>query len=841
VLELQKVDSNVQGFIDGVGQLCNALGSSFLAASCVTDLLNDTELSTLNVHELFQHLADFAENMQSQLRELVVLPMAQYQQAVSKAIRQARVFDEEAEGLDAAQLKYLALPRDSPLETRAYAQQDLDDRAATVALSLFDARCALQDACSEQRTVPQRTVGEMLVSQLAYHQSCTRLLSGAMPQVNALLSDAEQRGTSLAVQQEADAKERAAMPRPEQRTAGAPLAEGWLCKGAFGLLQAEKKAHLARLKPWHKRWFVLCEDGKLFYYKGPEDAVTALKVPLNMNLVQSVSVVNGPLEFELRMGPRTLRLKATDPTERARWMEALNNYLDTHTEARAAAAASNRRRFIAQGLGIRDLDGFASTHSRTSISGFLHRQDMDIMRRWRKWWCTVENGELKSVLFEQLRISDPHPREARVTRGSTREKGTFRGGTIAETHSAASAGSPAASSSGGSGNGATGSLAFLSTSTSTAVVRSTSTGSRDSPEAKARPVTPLPFRVMQTVQLPLATVTVREARQAAVSFCFEVISPQGSLLLQAISQEEMQLWMQTIQNGTAELLGSLTRMSTRALENTTLGVLRAVDGNALCADCGAAHPTWASINLGVIVCLACAGVHRQLGVHISKVRSLELDTKEWSAPLVSLMLALGNERLNTIWQPTLPAEQAIKSDAGNAQREAFIRKKYEAREFVSDEGPAPSDASLFTAALSDDVFIAAECLARGVAVDVTAPAVATAEWSGEAAALHGHRGALHVCAACGSEGVLELLLQNAAPVDAEEPSGKTPLRLAVDAAEAGCVLQLLTRGANISYADHAGQTPMQAALEHGHEDLQQLMLDYKLAQDEKLLEQSMKQ
>jgi hypothetical protein len=46
-------------------------------------------------------------------------------------------------------------------------------------------------------------------------------------------------------------------------------------------------------------------------------------------------------------------------------------------------------------------------------------------------------------------------------------------------------------------------------------------------------------------------------------------------------------------------------------------------GNAACADCGAASPapSWASINLGVVLCLPCAGVHRQLGVHISKVRS----------------------------------------------------------------------------------------------------------------------------------------------------------------------------------------------------------------------------
>ena len=50
--------------------------------------------------------------------------------------------------------------------------------------------------------------------------------------------------------------------------------------------------------------------------------------------------------------------------------------------------------------------------------------------------------------------------------------------------------------------------------------------------------------------------------------------------------------------------------------------------NQICADCNSPDPQWASINLGIIICIACSGVHRSLGVHVSKVRSLGLD--EWS-------------------------------------------------------------------------------------------------------------------------------------------------------------------------------------------------------------------
>lgn len=41
----------------------------------------------------------------------------------------------------------------------------------------------------------------------------------------------------------------------------------------------------------------------------------------------------------------------------------------------------------------------------------------------------------------------------------------------------------------------------------------------------------------------------------------------------------------------------------------------------LCFQCGEPHPKWAELNLGVSICLVCAGFHRGLGVHISLVRS----------------------------------------------------------------------------------------------------------------------------------------------------------------------------------------------------------------------------
>ncbi|KAI5059470.1 hypothetical protein GOP47_0025789 [Adiantum capillus-veneris] len=110
--------------------------------------------------------------------------------------------------------------------------------------------------------------------------------------------------------------------------------------------------------------------------------------------------------------------------------------------------------------------------------------------------------------------------------------------------------------------------------------------------------------------------------------------------------------------------------------------------NRECADCRSKGPRWASVNLGIFVCIQCSGIHRSLGVHISKVRSATLDT--WLPEQVTFMQGMGNAKANAFWEAELPNSFKRPSETDRGGLEAFIRSKYEARRWVarSDKSPA---------------------------------------------------------------------------------------------------------------------------------------------------------
>ncbi|KAJ5774133.1 Arf GTPase activating protein [Penicillium paradoxum] len=124
-------------------------------------------------------------------------------------------------------------------------------------------------------------------------------------------------------------------------------------------------------------------------------------------------------------------------------------------------------------------------------------------------------------------------------------------------------------------------------------------------------------------------------------------------------------------------------------EKTLAELIRTVPGNDRCADCDALTPGWASWNMGIFLCMRCAALHRKLGTHISKVKSLSMDT--WTAEQVDNMKSHGNLLMNKIFNPRgIKPPVPTDIDESDACMERFIRQKYQHRSLEHGKPKPPS-------------------------------------------------------------------------------------------------------------------------------------------------------
>ncbi|KAJ2316189.1 hypothetical protein H4R23_003685, partial [Coemansia sp. Cherry 401B] len=349
---------------------------------------------------------------------------------------------------------------------------------------------------------------------------------------------------------------------------------------------------------------------------------------------------------------------------------------------------------------------------------------------------------------------------------------------------------------------------------------------------------------------------------------FELIAPNRTYVLQAESADELRAWKACLQQAIEASLyahnpaaagpdgmmraasqpvsaptspvpskvGLHTTLSTQPAAGSDpagggcaqaqrLHKLRQPRGNRSCVDCGRADPEWAAINLGALMCIECSGIHRSLGVHVSKVRSVKLDN--WEPELMQIMLRLGNARVNRVYEArgveARPTAGSLRED-----KQPFLQRKYADRAFVAGGGESSAEqlaARLVHAAATADLPRALQALAQGASANAHDPA------SG--------RTPLTAAVSMGDFGMLELLLQWGADVNqrtkisatayasdtsptsdtsASDSSGfgGTALHLAVRLGNVRVVWYLVRRGAHWDTPDAYGLLPLDIALEQSN-------------------------
>ncbi|XP_023143214.1 arf-GAP with SH3 domain, ANK repeat and PH domain-containing protein 2 [Amphiprion ocellaris] len=304
--------------------------------------------------------------------------------------------------------------------------------------------------------------------------------------------------------------------------------------------------------------------------------------------------------------------------------------------------------------------------------------------------------------------------------------------------------------------------------------------------------------------------------------CFDLISHNRTYHFLAEDEPECVAWISVLSNSKQEALsvaldggrrgGGGGESSVEDLTRAITDDIRRMPGNSSCCDCGAPDPGWLSTNLGILTCIECSGIHREMGVHVSRIQSLSLDSLGTS----DLLLArnVGNSGFNEILEANLLSTSLKPSQHSHmAERKDFILSKYQDVHFVrrSHSSAAALRLGLQEATKSCDIYSLIQLYAQRA--ELSQPLHIHIQEKGETAlhlaVLLADRTSLHI---------LDFLAQNCSNVDTPTSAGNTALHYSCLHNKSDCVKLLLRARANTHIKNDLGETALDVSrrLKHNH-------------------------